>query len=570
MMSKIFRNFIGLVLIVFGIWHISLAQTGSDNKFDADLLEVNKPVERELKAQETHQYALQLKEGDFFRAVVDQRGIDVIVRVFALDGNKLAENDSLNGSNEIESVELEVKAPGVYKIEVSALTQDSKPGRYEIRIAEILSAIQYAKVLAEKEAKQQKFIKWLSDNTIPLKTVEAGNGFKDLQSLKKTLKDVQIIGLGESTHGTREFFQVKHRMLEFLVKEMDFRVFAMELDYVACHKINDYVTGKTDKYHHGLLKLWNTEEVLAMINWMRTYNASIPENKKVKFIGFDGQDRMSERQRFLDYIKRVAPERFPSIEVLFKDPNSGITPEKDKERKLQNKYVELFMFLELNGMSLINKSTKAEYEQMREIARAFVQPGYIYNQDTDQRTGYTLRDSYMAENFRRIVDREPVGTKFVIWAHNGHLETTTDFFIRMGYYLHRFYTNKYYSLSLNFYQGSFQAWDQEPMSKGKLVMKSFTVSPAVKESFDWYLSKARNGNFIIDFRAKANNQSISEWLTTSHLMRGFGATYKNGEDEKKSYYARVPGETFDGVIFINTTTRAKPSELMKKYAKIED
>lgn len=66
------------------------------------------------------------------RAAVDQRGIDVVVRVFAPDGGKLAEIDSPNGKNGIEPIEMQVKANGIYKIEVASLDKNSQPGRYQI------------------------------------------------------------------------------------------------------------------------------------------------------------------------------------------------------------------------------------------------------------------------------------------------------------------------------------------------------------------------------------------------------------------------------------------------------
>ena len=75
---------------------------------------------------------------------------------------------------------------------------------------------------APDPAQVEAVTKWLSGNVIPLKTVEAGHGFADLQPLKKVLKSARLVGLGEATHGSREFFQMKHRMLEFLVKEMGF------------------------------------------------------------------------------------------------------------------------------------------------------------------------------------------------------------------------------------------------------------------------------------------------------------------------------------------------------------
>src|SRR5690349_19334939 len=104
---------------------------------------------------------------------------------------------------------------------------------------EIVSAEMYANSLADPKAKESAVIARLKESAIPVRTVEAENGFEDLQPLKLVFKDVRFVGLGEDTHGTREFFQFKHRMLEFLVKEMGFRVFAIEASYSACENIND-------------------------------------------------------------------------------------------------------------------------------------------------------------------------------------------------------------------------------------------------------------------------------------------------------------------------------------------
>ena len=68
----------------------------------------------------------------------------------------------------------------------------------------------------EERAKVEAITKWLAKNAIPLHSIKTGSGFADLQPLKKVFQDVRVVGLGEATHGTREFFQFKHRMVEFL------------------------------------------------------------------------------------------------------------------------------------------------------------------------------------------------------------------------------------------------------------------------------------------------------------------------------------------------------------------
>jgi erythromycin esterase len=77
-------------------------------------------------------------------------------------------------------------------------------------------------------AVSDEVIGWLTRNALPLSSLSAGAPTTDLQPLKSVLDGVRIVGLGEATHGTREFFQLKHRLLEFLVTEMGFSALAME------------------------------------------------------------------------------------------------------------------------------------------------------------------------------------------------------------------------------------------------------------------------------------------------------------------------------------------------------
>ena len=112
---------------------------------------------------------------------------------------------------------------------------------------------------------------WLANHSIPLKSLQAGTGFDDLKPLKSVLKNVRILGLGEASHGQREFFQFKHRMLEFLVTQMGFTAFSLEASYPACMNINEYVVyGKGDPgkalTSNGFSQ-FDTQEVLEMVEW---------------------------------------------------------------------------------------------------------------------------------------------------------------------------------------------------------------------------------------------------------------------------------------------------------------
>lgn len=59
--------------------------------------------------------------------------------------------------------------------------------------------------------------------------------------LKQIIGNARVVALGEATHGTREFFQMKHRILEFLVREMGFTTFGIEATCAESNRVNDYV-----------------------------------------------------------------------------------------------------------------------------------------------------------------------------------------------------------------------------------------------------------------------------------------------------------------------------------------
>ena len=149
-------------------------------------------------------------------------------------------------------------------------------------------------------------VEWLKAHAIRLKTPEAGQGFADMQPLKKIVGNARIVSLGEATHGSREFFQLKHRMLEFLASEMGFTIFSIEANMPEAYRLNDYVlngNGDPAKLLRGMyFWTWDTQEVLEMIRWMREFNKS--GKGRVQFTGFDMQKPDVAMEMVQDFVAK--------------------------------------------------------------------------------------------------------------------------------------------------------------------------------------------------------------------------------------------------------------------------
>jgi tetratricopeptide (TPR) repeat protein len=103
-------------------------------------LEPDKPVERELAGGQNHDYQILLAAGQYLYAVVEQRGVDVVVTLFGPDGKQLLEVDSPNGTQGPEPVLFIVELSGTYRFSVRSLEKDAAAGRYEAKIEELRAA----------------------------------------------------------------------------------------------------------------------------------------------------------------------------------------------------------------------------------------------------------------------------------------------------------------------------------------------------------------------------------------------------------------------------------------------
>ncbi len=129
-----------LVFAVFVL--LNPAPTRSATQSGAqELLTTGVPIERELAGGQTHSYQLTVGAGQYFRVIVEQRGIDVVVALSAAGGQQLYEVDSPNGTAGTEEIPFVTPEAGRYLISVRSLDQQAPAGRYLIRVAELRPAL---------------------------------------------------------------------------------------------------------------------------------------------------------------------------------------------------------------------------------------------------------------------------------------------------------------------------------------------------------------------------------------------------------------------------------------------
>ena len=169
----------------------------------------------------------------------------------------------------------------------------------------------------------QELNDWLTPlGASPLELTDNELNFLDQLSFAK------IVGLGEATHGTREFFQMKHRIFQYLVENLNHKAFGFEADFAECIYINNYVTkGEGDLEDLMKTKMhfwtWRTEEVKELLEWMKNYNMGKSDEEKIHYVGFDCQYTDLQPDLIREYLEPLLPSPWETASPILDQVTRG-------------------------------------------------------------------------------------------------------------------------------------------------------------------------------------------------------------------------------------------------------
>lgn len=415
----------------------------------------------------------------------------------------------------------------------------------------------------EKSGEEQ-LREWIAKNAVPIKTVQPGSTYDDLQPLKKMIGDARIVSLGEPTHGNREVFLLKHRMIEYLVEELGFNIFTLECPFAEAYDINRYVVdgiGDPEKALAGIyFWTWDTEEVLGLIEWMRAYNVDPAHDKKVKFYGFDVQDPERAARVMLEYLYRVDPELWQAVkteleilEIQFSDAfglgRRPFIPEESDEASMSAIKWVMNAFQQ-NKQEYIAITTEKEWLTARQHARQV--EIWIEACANDGEKYVELRDKAQAENIDWLLQQEGSSSKAIVWAHNCHVSNAApkDDINMHGYYLRQMYGDKLKIFGLFYNQGGFKAIDAHKPSRG---MHNFSVDKAPQGTLESMLACSGESLAMLDMQNLPEKGPVRDWFYTKKPSRHSGGGYDENNPEDY-FWSYIPAVAYDGLVYLDTTT----------------
>lgn len=408
-------------------------------------------------------------------------------------------------------------------------------------------------------------VDWLSRTAVPLATTDPAASIDDIEPLRAMVGSAHVVGLGEGTHGTREFFQMKHRILKFLVTRMGFTHFAIEATSPESDDMNRYVLDGDGDPVRLLSRLyfwtWNTQEVMDMVRWMREWNSTAPANQKVQFLGFDMQFPGASIDSVTSYLGKV--DRAAQATVMnqlsciapyrndgptFARPSSQYAALSDAVKSACAASLQQIYNTIKNGRAAYVAATSpAIYESMLHHAR-LVQQFESMVSIANASASSQSRDASMAENIVWLRDQAGPSAKIALWAHNGHINSVPKF---MGGYLRSSYASDYVNLGFAFGRGTFTAVGQSGTTFTGLGTWSATVIP--KSSIEAVFEATDKPRLLLDTRLIVAGGAAAAPLGGPISMRSIGSVFQQGAETAYFSLERFPDD-FDLLIYLSSAT----------------
>ncbi|UKS29704.1 erythromycin esterase family protein [Paenibacillus sp. HWE-109] len=396
---------------------------------------------------------------------------------------------------------------------------------------------------------QNSIAKSLEMQAKQLKTVDPKQPLDDLKPLKDMIGNANYVGLGEATHGSSEIFTMKHRLVKYLVTELGFTNFGIEEDWGNGLKLNEYIqTGKGNP-RDFLKLLYPTDEIVAMVEWMREYNADPINKKKIQFIGLDL--KMLDQSVFdkvINYVKEHHPDLLPEVEQSYKELSS-VAGNLQEYMKLTAEVKEKHKTNAQKVVKLLEDKTKSNNETgSLELAWVIGTAKVIENFTkmvipADYPTMVKLHDQYLAEH--AVWAQGQFGGKTMVWGHNIHIAKgviTEKWYPKVaGEFLKERLGDQYVAIGTTTTEGKFTAF-----SEGKIAADTIQKN---ENSSNYMFGQVPYAQFLLDLHKL--NGAAQQWVKEKQpFLDGIAQIVPN----EPQYYDVSLQEQFDIMVHIQKTT----------------
>jgi erythromycin esterase-like protein len=404
--------------------------------------------------------------------------------------------------------------------------------------------------------------------------------------------DARIVLIGESSHGTHDFYQARAEITKWLIDSKGFGGVAAEADWPDAYRVNRFVRGiGEDETAEEALRgferfptwMWRNTVLRDFADWLRDRNERVEARRQAGFYGLDLYSLHRSMQEVITYLETVDQEaaararhRYSCFDHASADDDGqayGFAAAFGAGQSCEQQAVDQLVEIQRNALDYARRDgLLAEDEHFYAERNAHVVRNaevYYRAMFTGRVNTWNLRDQHMAETLDALLthlgqhdDRQPA--RIVVWAHNSHVgdaratEVSAEGQLTMGQLAREKYGDEARLLGFSTYRGTVTA-----ASEWGGIAERKVVRPGLPNSVEELMHETDKESFYVPMRDDGGVSADA--LDDVRLGRAIGVIYRP-ETERQSHYFHVrPAEQFDAMIHIDQTRALEPLELTSAW-----
>lgn len=410
----------------------------------------------------------------------------------------------------------------------------------------------------------------LREQVVPLASTGPDADGGDLRPVVDRLANARVVGLGEASHGSRECFDLKRRLIAHLAERDELGAVALEADFAAAVAIDEYVVhgaGDPVAAIEGLhVWPWKAREVLALVERLREINATRAPADRVRFLGIDGQFTASAAAALSSRLADADPDLLDvhgdALAIL---ADEGLNAEDSEAAAFADRLAEADRAVGaleswVDAVGPPNDGDARESFVRRGLVRTLGQAVDRYRalEERGIPGSATVRDRALAENASRLLADRP-HDRVVLWAHDDHVQRGTrekrwGTAPAMGRHLADRYGDDYHAVGFDFAGGAFRALD---VSDG-YEMGAHSLGPPPEGAATRLFAAVADPPWFLDLDAATEDERIADWFGEKRAVRSVGAVYDPDDEHRRLHDRYRLAEAFDGLVFLGESSPTRP------------
>ena len=395
----------------------------------------------------------------------------------------------------------------------------------------------------------------------------------DYDPLLQAVGEARFVLLGESTHGTSEFYRERARITERLVRERGVLAVAIESDWPEADRLNRYVRGMgADRSVAEALAdfrrfpqwMWRNAEFAAFVEALRTHNMQQPPERRVGLYGMDVQNLSGGTAPVIAWLQQADP----AAAARARSQYGCLTRYRDaraygeatqRGRSCEKQAAAVLTEIQRRPRPSHPAAAEAHFSALRNAAGVASAEAY-FRASYSGAYSWNLRDQRMADNVAEIAAHAETLSgqpgKVVIWAHNTHVgdaratEMAQRGELNLGQLLRDRHGERAFLLGFLTHGGTVMAapeWD----APGRV----YALRPAISESYAGVLHSQGLTNSLLLTRSDA---AVAAALAGPRLERAVGVIYQPDAERVSHYFQARLSRQFDAVVYLDRTRAVTP------------